>query len=382
MNRIRRQFHGNQTGRRWTCFLGRGLLDRPHNSSWYESAIRQGSRAAIAAFLLILTFGSFARAQAPALLTITGYVYDNNGNPLIGTPVNEYPLNPTLIGSTLVGPNVCNTQTGNSGAFSLSCVGNTYALLSIPAINAVIKAQLGTGTITLAQLEAQQQNVVTSAFPPTGNLNMGGFSFLNMAGATQNAMPVVKAAGLGEATVFSTSGTYNVPVNASMIHAIVIAGGGGGGGGNSSSSNGGGGGGGPQTVACMMLPVNGNVTVTVGVAGTGGTATNPGTNGTDSIVAQSTNASLCDAGPGDGGTAGGGSVGTGGTGGSSGTAANANFVGAVIEKWATDGGAGNNGNSGSGGAGAGLSQFGGIGGAPSGGAGLAGINGTVLMWSD
>lgn len=58
-------------------------------------------------------------------------------------------------------------------------MGGIAAAVYVPTINALFKTTLPTsGTITLAQIEAQQPNVLTG-FPPGGNLSMGGYQLQN-----------------------------------------------------------------------------------------------------------------------------------------------------------------------------------------------------------
>jgi len=271
------------------------------------------------------------------------------------------------------------TNTDRFGNFTLNAVGGVYSALSfaggVDLPTTLILTTLPTsGVVTLSQLLSQQSNIVTS-FPPNGNLNMNGFTFLNLSGATIVGEPVVEGLGLSGGLIFTSSGTYAIPLNATNIVATLFAGGGGGGGGHS-GTNGGGGGGGGQILQCLLLPANGTITVSIGVGGAAGTAA-PSNGGAaaDTTVSQSASATVCDAGGGAGGTAGsGGGVGTGGAGGS----AASPTTGATIEEFITNGTAGSNGTSGAGGAGAGLGLFGGNGGAP-GAAGVSGSGGMVLI---
>jgi type IV secretory pathway protease TraF len=325
----------------------------------------------------LLALAGVALAQAPSTVTITGYVYNNSFSaPMVGSTVEEFPANVTIQGNTIVGQQPCQSETDQNGYFSMACPGGVEAIVYIPDLGSIIKANLpSSGTVTLQQLVASGTNVVTTSFPPNANLPMGGYSFTNMGPALLAGMPSVLGSGLANSTVFSNSGTYSVPQNATILIAIVVGGGGGGGGGNSGASNGGGGGGGPQVMGCMLLPANGVVAVTIGPAGTGGASGANGTSGGNSVVSQNSAAYSCTANGGAYGAAGsGGGPGSGGSGGSGGVAA-----GAALELYQVGGANGSNGSSGAGGAGAGASQFGGLGGNPSGGAGAAGRAGFVFI---
>jgi hypothetical protein len=315
----------------------------------------------------------------PTTVTITGNLYDNYGNPSVGTTVAVTPLNPTAQGCSLIMANPVPTSTDKFGHFTLNAVGGIYSAVSFAGgvdlpTTLILTTLPQTGVVTLSQLLAQQSNIVTS-FPPNGNLNMNGFTFLNLAGATIAGNPVVEGLGLSGGAVFTSSGTFTVPLNSTYIVATLFAGGGGGGGGHS-GTNGGGGGGGGQILQCLMLPVNGTITVTIGAGGTAGTASpSAGGNAVDTIASQSSATTICDAGGGSGGAAGsGGSPGAGGAGG----AASATITGAAIQMFVTNGTVGANGTSSAGGTGAGLGLFGGTGGAPAG-AGVAGAKGVALL---
>lgn len=328
--------------------------------------------------VVVLLWSGIASAQ-PVRVTVTGTIHDNYGNVAVGIPVGIYPLNPTAQGTTLIMANPVTTNTDSFGNFTLNPVGGIYAAFFVQG-NAstpttLIKTTLpASGVVTLSQLLAQQSNVVTS-FPPNGNLNMNGFTFLNMAGASIAGNPVVEGAGLAGGAIFTSSGTFAIPANATYIVATLFAGGGGGGGGNA-VTNGGGGGGGGQLLQCLMLPVNGTITVTIGAGGTAGAATpTNGGNAVDTTVSQSASATICDAGGGLGGVKGtGGGPGNGGAGGSAATP----ITGAAMKMFTTAGAAGSNGTSSAGGAGAGLNKFGGSGGAP-GAVGIVGPAGVVLL---
>jgi hypothetical protein len=230
------------------------------------------------------------------------------------------------------------------------------------------------GVVTLSQLLAQPTNVVTS-FPPNGNLNMNFFTFLNMAGATMVGEPVVEGLGLAGGSMFTGSGTYPVPLNATYIVATLVGAGGGGGGGYGGANNGGGGGGSGSLIQCTLFPVNGTVTVTVGAAGGGGAVNANGTAGGNTEVSQSSGATTCIAGGGAFGVKGtSGGPGAGGTGTSTWSQNGAsilNFAPVSVP-------AGSNGTSSAGGAGGGVGTLGGNGGAPNA-AGLNGAGGFALL---
>ena len=275
--------------------------------------------------------------------------------------------------------NPVGTTTDRFGNFTLNPAGGIYSAVSFGGgvdlpTTLILTTLPSSGVVTLSQLLAQQSNIVTS-FPPNGNLNMNGFTFLNLAGATIAGEPIVEGAGLSGGNIFTSSGTYNIPVNSTYIVATLFAAGGGGGGGNS-GTNGGGGGGGGQIVQCLMLPVNGPITVAIGAAGTGGSSTpTNGGNAADTTVSQSSNATICDAGGGAGGAKGtGGGPGAGGAGGNASTV----ITGTAMKMFATTGTTGSSGTSSVGGAGAGGGLFGGNGGNPAA-SGSPGGNGTVLI---
>jgi len=335
--------------------------------------------------VVALLWASAALAQPPVTVTVTGTIYDNYGQPSVGTCVGIGPINPTAQGADLIMSNPVQMNTDSGGNFTLKPVGGIYAAFyvwsqsckhsgGVPT-TVILTTLPDSGVVTLSQLLAQQSNVVTS-FPPNGNLNMNFFTFLNLAGATIVGNPVVEGAGLSGGSIFTSSGTFTVPVNTTYIVATLFAGGGGGGGGYSATYGGGGGGGG-ELVQCMMLPVNGTVTVTIGTGGTGGTVTNTGAAATDTTVSQMSATTICDAGGGAGGIKGtSGGAGAGGSGGN----ASPIITGAAVLMFNTLGHSGGSGSGATGGTGAGLGQFGGNGG-PAAGPGLAGANGLVLMRS-
>jgi hypothetical protein len=316
-------------------------------------------------------------------VTVTGGIDNFYGKPCVACHVDLYALNPTVIngsssGGTLIETNPVRVETNTAGIFSASVVGGVTAALYVEETQALMKFTLpATGTITLAQIMAAQPNVV-SAFPPTGNLDMGGNHFINMSGGQAVGDSVAVGAGLGGgAQIFTTSGTFSFPVGAAIAHALLIGGGGGGGGGAVGASNGGGGGSGGAVEQCLLYPANGPVTLTVGGGGTGGTPTNDGTNGQDTVAAQGI--ATCTAPKGNKGTGGsGGGTGTGGAASAAGT-----VTGGAQQLTSTVGVAGANGTSGAGGAGGATGAgagAGGAGGAPLSGPGVNGGTGMIILW--
>src|ERR1035441_9804137 len=89
------------------------------------------------------------------------------------------------------------------------------------------------------------------------------------------------------AQVFTASGTWYLPDGVTVVDVTCVGGGGGGGGALYSGTlgAGAGGGGGGFAVRGEDIPVTGNVTVTIGIAGTAGTGapTNGGAGGTSSF---------------------------------------------------------------------------------------------------
>jgi hypothetical protein len=314
--------------------------------------------------MLAALLWAFPALAQPVTVTLTGTLYDNFGNPSVGTSVSVTPLNPTAQGADLIMANPVQTTTNNFGTFTLNPVGGVYSAVAFGGgvdlpTTLILTTLPASGVVTLSQLLAQQSNIVTS-FPPNGNLNMNGFTFLNLAGATIVGNPVVEGLGLSGGSIFTSSGTYSIPLNSTYVLATLFAAGGGGGGGHSATNAGGGGGGG-ELLQCLMLPANGTITVTIGAKGTGGVVDADGTNAADTTVSQSSSATICDAGGGGlghHGTSGG--AGAGGSGGDAGT----EITGAAIEMFQTVGANGASGSGAAPGAGAGLGLFGGNGGAP------------------
>lgn len=316
----------------------------------------------------------FMASSAFATVTITGNVIDDYGNPAVGVRVVEYPLKWTIAGGSLVLPNQVATSTDASGNWSMTVVGGVLAAIFVPPGNNIpyglIQATLPTsGTVTYATLAAQQPNVLT-AFPPSENLNMGGFGFTNMAGATAVGGAMAYGTGLGSPQLFSTTGshTYTIPTNATIVEAAIFGAGGGGGG-----SVGGGGGGG-QLVRCWFLASGGTGTIVIGTGGTGGASGANGTDGTDTTFTQTSGAE-CDAGGGVHGTHG--APGSGGAGGSAGTTVTGGAV-QEVEVAGTNGANGSGGTGGTGGSNGG--PGGGGNGGSTGNAGTNGGNGIAVVW--
>ena len=326
----------------------------------------------LATFLGILLSASSALAGT---VTITGTIIDNYGNPSIGTRVVEYPLKWTIAGGNLVVPNQVSTSTDSSGNWTMTVVGGVLAAIFIPPTQNIpyglIQATLPTtGTVSYATLAAQQPNVLT-AFPPSENLNMGGFGFTNMAGATAVGGALSLGRGLGSPQLFTTVGsnTYTIPTNATIIESVIIAAGGGGGG-----SVGGGGGGG-ELERCWYLASGGTGTIVIGTGGTGGASGANGTDGTDTTFTQTSGAE-CDAGGGVHGTHG--APGSGGAGGSAGTP----VTGGAVQETVVAGLDGANGSGGTGGPGGTNGGPGGGGnGGSTGNAGTNGANGIAVVWA-
>jgi len=145
-------------------------------------------------------------------VTITGTLLDNSGNPLSGVQVIEQPIYPTMVNGALVSPNPVSTYTNSSGAFSLVAVGGVYAALYVPSTGALVKVTLpSSGTATLAQLLANQPNVVAT-FPPLGSVPMGGQRLQNLGQAqtTGDALGWGQNALVNQLTVGHTT-TANLP---------------------------------------------------------------------------------------------------------------------------------------------------------------------------
>ena len=114
----------------------------------------------------------------PSNVNVSGTIENFYGRPCVACHVDLYALSPTLVsnlgsGGTLIETNPVRVETNGSGVFNASVVGGVTAALYVEETMAVMKFTLpSSGSITLAQIQAQQPNVV-STFPPLGNLNMG-----------------------------------------------------------------------------------------------------------------------------------------------------------------------------------------------------------------
>jgi len=335
-------------------------------------------RLLLTLFVALLAFlpGS---SKAVSTITITG-VWDNQfGNPCVYCHLDIYALNPTMFssgGGTLVSNNPIQFLTDTSGNVNATVVGSITAALYFEETGALIKTTLpASGTTTLAAIQAGQPNVV-SAFPPLGNLPMGGYHFTGMSGGQATGDSVAVGTGLDTALIQSGSGTLTPPTGSTYCDVLLKGGGGGGGGGNTGGINGGGGGGGGAVAKCQFLASNGPIAISLGAAGTGGAAATDGTDGADSTATQTGVSAICTASHGHLGSHGsGGGAGTKGNGGSAGTG-----TGPAQLLFTTVGQDGVNGSSGGGGAGGGGGQFGGNGGAPSSGTGSDGAIGYAIAW--
>jgi hypothetical protein len=163
------------------------------------------------------------------------------------------------------------------------------------------------------------------------NLNSG----ILLTNSWSGAGVVEKNTGTGVMTkIFTTNGTYTVPVGVTSVKVIAVGGGGGGGGAGSATTSGGitnqagGGGAGAGASVAQMMTVTPGDTITVtlaagGTAGSGGAANNNagtvgGNGGTTTVVCTGTSSWTVSAG---GGKAGGASTGNSATGGGAGAVA-------------------------------------------------------------
>lgn len=177
-------------------------------------------------------------------------------------------------------------------------------------------------------------------------------------------------------SIFTSSGTFTVPSGVTQVSAVCIGGGGGASGspGTSLYSGAGGGGGGLAYGTFTVTPGE-SLTISTGSGGAGSSGTNPGGDGSDSIISRvSPSANLLIA------YGGGGGVNGGPSGGSSGTGGTAGNVSGSERDGGGNGGIGgnsmnNNGGGGGGGAG-GYSGNGGNGGIGNGGVGGGGNGGS------
>jgi len=317
------------------------------------------------------------RALPVSTVTITGTWLNAYANPCIYCHIDIYALNPTMFssgGGSLVSNNPLQFTTDTNGNFAATVAGGITAALYFEETAGLIKTTLPlSGTVTLAQIQATLPNVV-SAFPPIGNLPMGGYRFTGMSGGQAIGDSVAVGEGLDTPQIQSGSGTITFPTGATYAEVLLRGGGGGGGGGNSGASNGGGGGSGGTVAKCLFWASNGPIALALGTGGAGGAVTANGSDGTDTTATQSGVSAVCTAPKGLKGTGGsGGGAGSGGAAGSAGTG-----TGPAQLLYTTVGSAGSNGSGGAGGAGGGGSQFGGAGGNPSGGGGANGAAGLAV----
>lgn len=176
-------------------------------------------------------------------------------------------------------------------------------------------------------------------------------------------------------SVFTSSGTFTVPSGVTQVSAVCIGGGGGASGspGTSLYSGAGGGGGGLAYGTFTVTPGE-SLTISTGPGGAGASGTNPGGDGSDSIIYRGSTATDLLIGYGGGGGINGGPGNTSsGTGGTSGNASGSEIDGGGN---GGTGGSSNNNNGGGGGGGAGgYSGNGGNGGIGNGGVGEGGNGG-------
>ena len=152
-------------------------------------------------------------------------------------------------------------------------------------------ALIGTGIATLATLaETETTDAETAKTAAEAAQTAAELAETNAETAETNA--AASAAAIGtvhtlESQDFTASGTWTVPsdIVGDVCWITAVAGGAGGGGADSQQADAGGAGGGGGA-GCLFMPVylpsgTSSVSVTIGAAGTGGTATNDGTDGGD-----------------------------------------------------------------------------------------------------
>lgn len=207
-----------------------------------------------------------------------------------GTGTTSPSLNQLLLGNISSGVKTVNGY-GTSGQFLQSAgAGNppawTSASIDLTANNVWTSASttfvngvsIGTGTTTYSTstaLYVSNSATIVSlgvgsgvATSTASSTEIGGDLFVRGHISSRGGYNI-----LATSTIFTTSGTWIKPASVTSVRVVVI-GGGGGGGATTASANGSGGGGASGCVAYGDIAVSGNVTVTVGDKGTGGTAGN------------------------------------------------------------------------------------------------------------
>jgi len=225
-----------------------------------------------------LTTGTLPDGRFPAILpavsgaNLTGLVTDPTmGGDLSGTASNAQIIANAVTDTEL---NSAKLNGIEAGATADQTGAEILALFS----NSITAGHIANNAVTDAKIAGMSSSKLSGALPAIDGSALTG---LSAGGATMQ--------------VFTSSGTWNWAASGSpsTVYALVIGGGGGGGGGagnaNSSwSMYSGGGGGGGNTKVWQSVSVSGNVSVTVGSGGSGGTqgsgnATAGGTGGTSTF---------------------------------------------------------------------------------------------------
>ncbi len=119
----------------------------------------------------------------PGICTITGPLYDQNGQPAPNMEIDFFPTYTTLVSgsSYLALPGGIRTQTNLSGNFTMMTICNVVGTFYVPAFGSVYKVQLPptVGTWSFSQLINNPQTI-TAGFPPQGDINMGGHRLLDV----------------------------------------------------------------------------------------------------------------------------------------------------------------------------------------------------------